>query len=137
MSLINCKECGHKVSDSAKACPSCGVKLRPKTPFLAKFALATITLTLIVGFYTYEGPSTTTAYRACEPLVPGLIQLPPSHAEAQQDFTAKAERVLASGVCVIDGGWSDRTNSFYFSAFRPSAPKDYFHIRLNREELKL
>jgi uncharacterized membrane protein YvbJ len=24
MSLLNCEECGHKISDEAKACPNCG-----------------------------------------------------------------------------------------------------------------
>jgi hypothetical protein len=28
MSLINCKECGGKVSDKAKACPHCGIQLK-------------------------------------------------------------------------------------------------------------
>ena len=31
MALIECKECGHKVSDEAKTCPSCGVKV-PQPP---------------------------------------------------------------------------------------------------------
>lgn len=31
MALIDCKECGHKVSDEAKTCPSCGVKV-PQPP---------------------------------------------------------------------------------------------------------
>jgi DNA-directed RNA polymerase subunit RPC12/RpoP len=31
MALIECKECGHKVSDEAKACPSCGAKV-PQPP---------------------------------------------------------------------------------------------------------
>lgn len=30
MALINCKECGKKISDEAAACPQCGAEL-PKT----------------------------------------------------------------------------------------------------------
>ena len=28
MSLINCKECGHEVSDKASVCPNCGAKIK-------------------------------------------------------------------------------------------------------------
>lgn len=30
MSLINCKECSHKISDKAEICPNCGTPLTPK-----------------------------------------------------------------------------------------------------------
>ena len=135
MALVSCKECGHKVSDTADKCPSCGVKLKPKTSGLTKFALITIGITLVAGFFLHEPEPTVTA-RACEPLVHGLIQLPDSRSEAQADFTAKAGRLMASGVCITDGGWSESKRDFYFTAFNPSAPKQYFFIRLNREQLK-
>ena len=101
MALVSCKECGHKVSDTADKCPSCGVKLKPKTSGLTKFAAVTIGITLVAGVFLYEPPSTV-AYRACDPLVQGLIQLPDSRSEAQADFTAKAGRLMASGVCITD-----------------------------------
>ena len=30
MSMINCRECGSKISDAAEVCPSCGVKSTQK-----------------------------------------------------------------------------------------------------------
>lgn len=32
MSLIDCPECGHEVSDSAPACPHCGTPIAPAPP---------------------------------------------------------------------------------------------------------
>lgn len=33
MTLVNCKECGHEVSDQAKSCPNCGAKVNQKNVF--------------------------------------------------------------------------------------------------------
>lgn len=33
MALINCPECGHQMSDTAKQCPNCGYKQSNSTPF--------------------------------------------------------------------------------------------------------
>ena len=45
MALINCKECGNTVSDSAKSCPQCGVKIAGGSGF------GTIAIIGIVIFY--------------------------------------------------------------------------------------
>jgi hypothetical protein len=45
MALVNCKECGHAISSSAKACPACGAKAPRRKTFLAK--LVAILLALI------------------------------------------------------------------------------------------
>jgi len=34
MALIKCKECGHEVSTSAKACSNCGAPLKKDNRFL-------------------------------------------------------------------------------------------------------
>jgi len=47
VALINCKECNNQVSDSAKACPHCGKKLKTSLFFKAFIAL-------IVGFFIYN-----------------------------------------------------------------------------------
>lgn len=40
MALIDCAECGNKISELAKACPSCGAKQRPAgMGWFAKLAL--------------------------------------------------------------------------------------------------
>lgn len=42
MALKKCRECGHKVSSSAKVCPSCGIKQPYISPFKGLFFLAVI-----------------------------------------------------------------------------------------------
>ncbi len=32
MALIQCKECGHEISDAATSCPHCGAPVKPSTP---------------------------------------------------------------------------------------------------------
>jgi hypothetical protein len=39
MSLINCKECGHSISDKAKSCPSCGAAGKASS---TSYVLATV-----------------------------------------------------------------------------------------------
>lgn len=134
MSLINCKECGHKVSDSAKACPSCGVKLRPKTTAFTK--AATICLVMIFGVAAFTGDGETKVAAACPALDPVTLKLPEYLSEAQPDFMAKAEKLRSSGVCVVEGNWGASHKKFYFAAFNLGDKKPYF-IRLTREELKL
>lgn len=37
MALINCENCGHKISDSAKKCPHCDILIRPLYPLYSLF----------------------------------------------------------------------------------------------------
>jgi hypothetical protein len=50
MALINCKECGNAVSDSAKSCPQCGVKIAGGSGFgtMAKIGIAVFILFIII-----------------------------------------------------------------------------------------
>lgn len=133
MSLITCKECGHKVSDTADKCPSCGVKLRPKTTAFTKFAGVLMLMVLaVVGFTSNDGAA---VVPACPALDVVTLQLPSSHAEAQTDFIAKAEKLRSSGLCVVEGNFGTSHQKFYFAVFEVSEKKPFF-IRLTREELK-
>ena len=46
MALLNCKECGSKISDTAKACPKCGA---PATDLRLKFQDSLSLLELVLG----------------------------------------------------------------------------------------
>jgi DNA-directed RNA polymerase subunit RPC12/RpoP len=134
MALITCKECGHNVSETANKCPSCGVKLMPKTSGLTKFAALLISITFGLGLFFSNEPSAPQS--ACRPLDPVLMRLPASHAEDQADFLSKAERLQASGVCVTDGNWGESYQRFYFSVHNLGQANHPYFIRLTREELK-
>ena len=49
MSLINCKECGEKISDKAKCCPKCGAPNKKTNGCLTAVILAFIILSIIGG----------------------------------------------------------------------------------------
>lgn len=51
MSLIKCPECGHSVSDKAKTCPNCGVRIKKKSYAWLIFTVAL--LIIIAGSLSY------------------------------------------------------------------------------------
>ncbi len=59
MALVNCKECGAEVSDTALKCPKCGVQLRkPKRGFfgkLFKFCFVLFNILMIAWLFSYWG----------------------------------------------------------------------------------
>lgn len=62
MALVNCKECGEKVSTKAKSCPACGAKSRKKTSIITKFAL--VSFVLAMGIVIYDDATMTPDKRA-------------------------------------------------------------------------
>ena len=54
MSLINCKECGKEISNTAKSCPHCGFEINKNQTTKLLIGLATIFLIGIGGFYAYQ-----------------------------------------------------------------------------------
>ena len=54
MALIHCPECGKEISDTAKICPNCGVKIKKPgkvfTVTMKKKTFQTIRICLIAGF---------------------------------------------------------------------------------------
>lgn len=56
MTLIACLECGHKVSDTADACPNCGAKVRTKRwsrTLVITFLAVPTALAMAVAGFTY------------------------------------------------------------------------------------
>ena len=56
MALINCKECGNTVSDSAKSCPQCGVKIAGGSGF-GTIAIIGIVVFILFIIITANAPS--------------------------------------------------------------------------------
>lgn len=50
MSLINCPDCDHKVSDQAEKCPSCGRTIKKPQVTLVGLLLAFIFVPLVLYF---------------------------------------------------------------------------------------
>ena len=50
MSIVSCKECGHKISDSSRRCPNCGAKYSDAIgyDYLQKTARVIFSLVLIL-----------------------------------------------------------------------------------------
>jgi hypothetical protein len=53
MSLIKCKDCGHEMSASAKACPKCGAKV-PKIKWWLWIPLSLIAGFFFIGFLAHD-----------------------------------------------------------------------------------
>jgi len=61
MALINCKECGHEVSTSAKACPNCGASVKTTSTFTW---LVLIMIVLgVIGFLLDNNENKTSTYQ--------------------------------------------------------------------------
>jgi hypothetical protein len=92
-----------------------------------------LAITFFIGLSTSH---TANEARACPPIDPVTIKLRGEYAEAQADFTAKAERLRASGLCVLEGDFGKSHNKFYFAIDKDGNPKNRYFVRLTREELK-
>lgn len=55
MSIINCKECDHEISTTAKACPKCGAKV-PKTKWWLWVPLGLFAFVMAVGSVGSDSP---------------------------------------------------------------------------------
>ena len=55
MALINCPECGKEVSDKAKVCTNCGVKIKKKSNKILKLVISIVVVILIfvVGIFYF------------------------------------------------------------------------------------
>ena len=80
------------------------------------------------------GILTSAPAQSCKPVDRALLELPPDKAEAQADFLAKAQRLRASGKCVLDGGFFFR--QFYFTIGRNGQSKSVYIERFTRDELR-
>ncbi len=113
MALTKCKECGHEISKSASACPSCGAKIKRTSIFT--FVLLII---LGLGFVSFianspsSSPIKSKAYAKPAAEKKPLFTIDKS-AEKQSARKALLEELIAKGVFVkIDSSgdvWVDGT----------------------------
>jgi hypothetical protein len=47
MAIVKCSECGHRISDKAKSCPSCGVSYDNTSEEVAQFIVKLVVLGVI------------------------------------------------------------------------------------------
>lgn len=66
MALITCHECGAKISDEAKACPSCGAKQKKPTSKMALVISGLVLFSIIYGIATTPEPPEKTATQRAE-----------------------------------------------------------------------
>lgn len=90
MALIKCKECGEKVSNKAKTCPSCGVTVPKQTSLFTWLVLVLI----VFGVYSAiqdpgPSPASSVSARTTSAATP-TITTPPV-AEAWRSFTSSDE----------------------------------------------
>ena len=64
MALVNCKECGEKVSTEAKSCPSCGCKPPKKKSFILRSLLFSIIAFFVYVYVTNEESTLTPKQKA-------------------------------------------------------------------------
>jgi hypothetical protein len=129
----DCPACGGKVADSATACPHCGAKQKKKTGFVTWLMVAFLVFAFWIGI---SASNRTRQVFTCPPTDPLLIQLRGDHIEAQADFTAKAQRLNASGTCVVEGDYGHAYQKFYFAVYSDGDKSNARFIRMTREELK-
>lgn len=129
----DCPACGGKVATSAKACPHCGAVQKKKTSLFTWIMAGffAMMLLLVIGATNQRQSAAT-----CPPINPASITLRGPHADAQADFTAKAQRLNASGICVIEGEFGESHQKFYFAIDKDGNPRNRYFIRLTREELR-
>jgi hypothetical protein len=127
----DCPACGGRVADSAKSCPHCGAVQKQKTSFFTWFMAGLGVLAIVIGM----GAAEKTANATCPPIDPILIKLRGEHVEAQADFTAKAQRLNASGTCVLEGDYGKAHQKFYFAVYTDGNKNNAHFIRLTRQEL--
>ena len=134
MALVKCRDCGAEVSTTAATCTKCGAKQPRRTSPAAWFVACLFLAIMLISIFQRGGSGT--ARTACKPLDPALLGLPTDKREAQADFIAKAERLRASGKCVIEGNFGRAYDKYYFAIDRDGQPKNYYFERFTRDELK-
>lgn len=132
--LTACRTCGKDVSRTAKTCPHCG----ESKPVPA----SNRTLTLVIGFVAlmwivgkFSSPGTKTVDTSCPPLDDTTLWLPADKEFAKQKFIAKAQRLNASGQCVLEGSFGQGYQKFYITVSSTQNVRDAQILRFSLEEL--
>lgn len=138
MAIVKCKECGGEVSTRAAACPKCGARQPKRTRPLTwtMLALIVVTSAFVMMASDDRGSGSKAVTTACAPIDRKalVLWLDADKREAEADFAAKAERLNASGKCVIEGAFGKENQNFYFAVRDGPSGKPYF-LRFTREEL--
>jgi hypothetical protein len=132
--LVNCKTCGKQVSQRAKVCPHCGEQ-RPAPASFRVVYLALILLALFALIVKFAGSDRTSTHVTCPAIDYVGLWLPPDKEFAKQKFVKKAERLHASGDCVMDGSFGRGYEKFYFTVSRTGRVQDAQVLRFSLEEL--
>lgn len=108
MALIPCRECGKEVSDGAKICPYCGVKLPNKKRYLmrlySRIAIAAVLVGACIFFYiSFSGsaPGSSAKQNNGLPASPRVQPDKPVKEQiVQKDYKEKIQEMLDSGLSV-------------------------------------
>lgn len=98
---------------------------------VALILIAAVTMLATTSWDEIGDPSQASA---CRPLDMVVVELPEDKAEARSDFIAMAQRLNASGKCVIEGSFGRSHGKYYFAVRDGPNGKPYF-LRYSREEL--
>lgn len=93
----------------------------------------------IAAGYVWLGaraPTQQAARPTCPATDSALLRLPADHQPQAQAFAAKAQRLSASGLCVIEGSWGVNYQRYYFAVYDLGAgPKRPYFVRFTADEL--
>lgn len=77
MALITCRECGHSISDQARACPQCGApapsRARERTRKAETAALLVAGLGVLLYIYAVQGPAQPGTLLLSEQIIAGGV----------------------------------------------------------------
>lgn len=105
-----------------------------KTSPLTWFALVLCIVTGYVWLGTRDITPPTKA--TCPPTDPALMRLPADHQRVADAFKAKAQRLNASGTCVIEGSWGANYQRYYYAVFDAGKdPQRAYFLRYTADEL--
>lgn len=119
MSMTKCKDCGHTISRTARACPSCGATIK-RTHWITWLVAGLIGVGVVgalVGAVSDPPPPP-----ACPPMDRATLWLPDDKAYATLQFLDRAQRFNDAGECIIDAGWSRERQQYWYQVKHPGEP---------------
>jgi predicted RNA-binding Zn-ribbon protein involved in translation (DUF1610 family) len=132
--LVKCRTCGKDISRTARTCPHCGEsKPVQAAPGVVGTIVAVLVLLWLLG--RFWGSGTTTVHTACPTISDAALWLAPDKEFARREFVGKAQRLNASGQCVLEGGFGQGYQMFYITVSRSGNVQDAQILRFSLEEL--
>lgn len=108
MALVKCRECGHEVSNKAKACPNCGAKPKGASDFL-KYVAGFIVLLFVlfaIGKLSGQQPSQPES-SPISSATPQQVQ-PPQPTESPVNFDLPLQTTRGTLVCPLSAALDNR-----------------------------